>query len=73
VRSAISLVFVLALSACSVLDQIHFGGSRLDPNRIYLSQTSVVRVSSRESYRYACVNPPLVCVQHGIGLECRCP
>jgi len=73
VRTAISLVLVLTLSACSVFDQIDFGRAGLDPNKVYLSQTSVVRVSPRESYRYACVNPPLVCVQHGIGLECRCP
>ena len=41
-RSTIVSVLVLALSACSVLDQINFGAPSLNPNRIYLDQTSVV-------------------------------
>jgi hypothetical protein len=69
----IVLVLVVALSACGVLDQINFGGSSLSPNRIYLDQTTVATVSPRETHRYACVNPPWVCVQHGMSLECRCP
>ena len=72
-RSTIVLVLGLALSACSALGQFNFGAPSLNPNKIYLDQTSVVRVSPRESHRYACVNPPLLCVQHGLGLECRCP
>ena len=72
-RSIIMLVLVLALSACSVLDQINFGAPSLNPNRIYLDQTELVTVSPREAHRYACVNPPLLCVQHGFGFECRCP
>ena len=72
-RSTIALVLFFALTACSVLDQIKFGGPSLNPNRIYLDQTTVARVSPRETHRYACVNPPLVCVQHGMDLECRCP
>jgi predicted Abi (CAAX) family protease len=73
VRSTIALVLVFALSACSVFEQGNFGGSSLNPNRIYLDQTTVARASQGETRRYACVTPPLICVQHGMGFECRCP
>ena len=71
-RSTVVLVLVLILSACSVIDQLNFAGSSLNPNRIYLDQTSVVSVSPREANRYTCASPPLVCVQHGLALQCRC-
>jgi hypothetical protein len=73
VRSTVVIAFALAASACSVLEQIDFGGSRLDRNKVYLNATDVVVASPRETHRYACVDRPLLCVQHGIGFECRCP
>ena len=73
VRSTDVITLVFALSACSILDQLHFNGPGLDPNRISLDQTSVVSVAARETHRYACVDGPLFCVQRGIDLECRCP
>ena len=72
-RSTIALALFLTLSACSVFEQANLGGSSLNPNRIYLDQTTVARVSPGETRRYACVNPPLLCVLHGMGFECRCP
>jgi hypothetical protein len=73
VRSIIAIVLVLALGACSVLDQFQFGSSALDPNKIYLDSVTVVSVAPREADRYACVGVPMLCVQHGVELECRCP
>jgi hypothetical protein len=67
------IVLAVALCGCSFLEQINFGGSSLDPNKVYLDQMSVVSVSPRETYRYACVGRPLLCVQHGVDFECRCP
>ena len=72
-RSFIMLTLVVPLGACAVLDEINFGGSSLDPNKIYLNRADVVSVSARQTYRYACVAPPLLCVQHGLTFECRCP
>lgn len=73
VRGTIVITLAFALGACSILDQLHFNGSGLDPHKIYLDQTNVVSVAARETYRYACVGGPLFCVQRGIDLECRCP
>lgn len=72
-RSIVVIVLALSGSACSFLDQLNFGGSGLDPSKIYLSQTDVVSVSPRETYRYACASPPMLCVQRGLDFECRCP
>lgn len=73
-RSVIAIVLAVALGGCSFLDELEFGGSRsLNPNRTYLGPTAVVSVTAREAQRYACVNPPLVCVQHGVVLQCHCP
>jgi len=73
VRSTIVITLVFALSACSLLDQLDFNGSGLDPNKIYLDQTNIVSVAARETHRYACIYGSLLCVQRGINLECRCP
>jgi hypothetical protein len=73
VRSTIVITLVFALSACSLLDQLDFNGSGLDPNKIYLDQTNIVSVAARETHHYACIYGPLLCVQRGIDLECRCP
>lgn len=73
VRGIVVIALALSGSACSFLDQLDFGSSGLDPNKIYLGQTDVVAVSQRETYRYACVSGPMLCVQHGIKFECRCP
>lgn len=72
-RNTLVIVLAFALGGCSLLEQIQFGGSSLDPNKIYLQPTTVVSVSPRETYRYGCVDRPLLCVQHGIEFECRCP
>jgi hypothetical protein len=73
VRSVFVLTLVLPLGACGFLDQLNFGGAALNPNRVYLNRTDVVTVSEREAARFACVDRPLLCVQHGISFECRCP
>lgn len=72
-RSTIVIALVVTLSACSYLEQIQFNGYARDPNKIYLDRVSVVSVSARETYRYACLDSPLLCVQRGIGFDCRCP
>ena len=72
-RSLIVLVFTLPLGACSFLDQILFSGPSLNPNKVYLNRADVVSVSARETYRFACVDQPLLCVQRGMTFECRCP
>ena len=69
------LVLVLAASllcGCSYLDGFQFG-PQLDPNKVYLSPTQKLSVSARETYRYACTNGPMLCVQRGIGFDCGCP
>jgi hypothetical protein len=50
-----------------------FNGPSFDPNKIYLSPAELVSVSARQTHRYACDGPPLLCVQRGIDFECRCP
>jgi len=73
-RSITVIVLALALSACSVLDGLQFNAApRLDPNKVYLNRADLVHVGPRETHRFACVNPPLLCEQHGVGFECRCP
>ena len=69
------LVVVLAplLGACSVLDRMNLNAPTFDPNKIYLSPAELVSVSPRQTYRYACVSPPLLCVHRGVDFECRCP
>lgn len=67
-RIIIAIAIGVALAACS-----GFGSPSLNPNKIYLSPTTVVSVAPRESHRYACATPPMLCVQHGSSLECRCP
>jgi hypothetical protein len=73
VRSIVVIVLALSLCACSILDSFEFGGSSLDPNKIYLTPTESVTVAPRNTHRYACIDAPLLCVQHGIAFECRCP
>jgi hypothetical protein len=73
VRSTAIVVITVALSACSVLDGFQFGGSSLDPNKVYLSPMTPLTVAPRDTYRYACVGQPLLCVQRGASFECRCP
>jgi hypothetical protein len=73
VRSVVAILVTLPLTACSFLDQVQFGGYSLDPNKIYLRPATVVSVSPRETYRYACVGTPLLCVSYGFEFECRCP
>jgi hypothetical protein len=73
VRSIIFLTLALPLGACAFLDQINFDGSSLNPHKVYLNRVDVISVPARETYRYACVDQPLLCVQHGIAFECRCP
>jgi hypothetical protein len=73
VRSSVVIFLAAALCGCSLLEQVDFGGRSLDPNKIYVSPTAVVSVAQRQIYRYACVDRPLLCVQHGVNFECRCP
>lgn len=61
------------LGGCSYLNGFQFGGNQLDPNKVYLEPTQRLSVSSRETYRYACVGGPMLCVQRGIGFDCGCP
>ena len=72
-RICVLLALALLLGACGFLDQIYLDGPSLNPNKIYLNRMDVVTVAARDTYRYACVDRPLLCVSHGIGLECRCP
>ncbi len=70
-------VLVLAscglLSACSFLDQISVNsGPKLDPNKVYLGDSTVRRVRPHDLDRYACVDAPLICEQGGTSYECRC-
>jgi hypothetical protein len=69
------LVLVLSaslLGGCAYLDGFQFG-ARLDPNKVYLEPTQKLSVSSRDTYRYACVGGAMLCVQRGIGFDCGCP
>jgi hypothetical protein len=66
VRTILAVAGGVSLTGCSGF------GSTLNSNKIYLSPASVVSVAPRESHRYACAAPPMVCVQHGFSLECRC-
>ena len=72
-RSLILLSLVLPLGACSFIDQINFNGPSLNPNKVYLNRADFISVPARETYRYACIDQPLLCVQHGVEFECRCP
>jgi hypothetical protein len=72
VRGIIAMALTLTLGACSFIDQIDFGGARLDPSKVYLDRETVT-VAAREADRYACFGSPLLCVQHGSSFECRCP
>lgn len=72
-RSILVIVLVPLLGACSVLDRMDFNGPSFDPNKIYLSSAEPVSVSPRNTHRYACTSPPLLCVQRGTEFECRCP
>ena len=72
-RSTLAIVLVPLLGACSVLDRMDFNGPSFDPNKIYLSPPELVAVSPRQTHRYACAGPPLLCVQRGVDFECRCP
>lgn len=67
------LALTLLLGACGFLDQIQRHGPSLSPNKIYLNRADVITVGAREANRYACVDPPLLCVSRGIGFDCRCP
>ena len=71
-RSAV-LFLAVAVSGCSFLDQLDFGGSGLASNKIYLRPGEIADVALRENHRYACAGQPLLCVQYGITFECRCP
>jgi hypothetical protein len=62
----------LLFSGCSAFDNFQLG-ARLDPNKVYLSPTQKLSVSSRDTYRYACVGGAMLCVQRGIGFDCECP
>jgi len=68
VRTIFAIAGGVSLTACT-----GFSSPTLNPNKIYLSSTATVSVAPRESHRYACAAPPMVCVQHGFSLECRCP
>ena len=67
-RSIFAIGGALAVGGCSGFDTPTFSS-----NKIFVSPASVVTIAPRESHRYACANPPMVCVQHGFSLECRCP
>jgi len=68
VRSFFAVGIALALGACSGMGQPTFSS-----NKIYVSPTSAVTIAPSESHRYACAKPPMVCVQRGFSMECRCP
>jgi hypothetical protein len=60
------------LGGCSYLDGFQLG-PQLDPNKVYLEPLQKLSVSRRETYRYACVGGPMLCVQRGNGFDCGCP
>ncbi len=69
-----AIMLAVALGGCGFLDELDFSRSgTLNPHRIYLSPATVVSVASRDTNRYACATPPLVCVQHGMRFDCHCP
>ena len=72
-RSILVVVLAPLLGACSVLDRIDFNAPSFDPSKIYLSPAELVSVSPRQTHRYACTGPPLLCEQRGVDFECRCP
>lgn len=61
------------LGGCGYLEGFQFGGSQLDPNKVYLEPMQKLSVSRRDAYRYACVDGPMLCVDRGIGFDCGCP
>ena len=73
VRALIVSVLAALLGACGFLDQVSLNGPGLNPNKVYLNRTDVISVSRRDTERYACRDGLLICVQRGIGFDCRCP
>ena len=71
-RALATLVFASMTSACSFLDELAVSnGYQLDPNKIYLG-TATLELRARDLDRYACVNGPLLCEQHGVSFDCSC-
>ena len=68
------LLVVLALSSCSVLDQIQLNEqARIDPTKIYLDFERV-RATKKKMDRYACRSgAPLYCERFNSYWDCRCP
>ena len=73
VRAIVVVILALHSGACSLLDQIQFNGTSLDPNKVYLNARDVIRISPRDAVRYACIDQALLCTQHGAAYECSCP
>jgi hypothetical protein len=73
VRAIVVVVLALHTGACSLLDQIQFNGTSLDPNKVYLNVRDVIRITPRDAERYACIGQPLMCTLHGVAYECTCP
>lgn len=72
-RLALLVLSASVASGCSYLEKMEFGGTQLDPNKVYLSPNQILSVANRDAYRYACVGGAMLCVQRGIGLDCGCP
>ena len=73
VRAIVVVALALHTGGCSLLDQIQFNGTSLDPNKVYLNVRDVIRITPRDAERYACIGQPLMCTLHGVAYECTCP
>lgn len=70
---AVSLVLLLLLGGCSVLDSMssRLAQSNHDPSKIYLG-TSTLMIPAKQVGHYACVEQPMVCERFGTDMQCRC-
>jgi hypothetical protein len=72
VRSLAVLALALSLCACGFVDQILADGPSAPSNKVYLGRADVIFVPARETHRYECIQPPLLCTHSGVNFECRC-
>lgn len=70
-----ALCAAILLSGCSAIESVSFDGQATrDPSKVYLSGYEQVNTTKRDVEQYACLSDrPLVCVGHGMNMECRCP
>jgi hypothetical protein len=73
VRSVVVLALALSLGGCGYLDRMLAAGPSSGSNQVYLGRLDVIHVARRDTYRYACLNGPMLCEERGIDFTCRCP